>query len=284
MAGLALPWRNGATKALLVMGDAPPHDPEPSTGYTRTSVAAAAKAVDPAAIYSINIGGGGSPYFENLAADSDGHSYTALDPSSAVDQITTAIGAITSSAVTLDPGGPYTGAVGEPITFTADLAGLDETTPVHFAWDFDGDGVYDQATELPTVTHTFTERHSGTIGVAVWAGDATAEAPTATATTQADIATPTTAKYTGQRAGTTGRSVHLQAFVYDPLDLPLAGIPVTLNLGDDATCLATTDSDGKAVCDVLVPGPPGRSIVSAVASPTQTYFRSADAASFNTQH
>lgn len=37
-------WRSGAKKAIVVMTDAPPHDPEPFTGYTRASVAAAAQA------------------------------------------------------------------------------------------------------------------------------------------------------------------------------------------------------------------------------------------------
>jgi len=44
MTGLALPWRPDARRALLVMGDAPPHDPEPVTGFTEASVSAAALA------------------------------------------------------------------------------------------------------------------------------------------------------------------------------------------------------------------------------------------------
>src|SRR5262249_31086128 len=38
------PWRSGVRKSIIVMTDAPGHDPEPSTGYTKTSVAAAALA------------------------------------------------------------------------------------------------------------------------------------------------------------------------------------------------------------------------------------------------
>lgn len=37
-------WRSGSNKSIVVMTDAPPHDPEPFTGYTRASVAAAALA------------------------------------------------------------------------------------------------------------------------------------------------------------------------------------------------------------------------------------------------
>lgn len=35
---LTLDWRSGATKAIIVLGDAPPLDPEPETGYTYESV------------------------------------------------------------------------------------------------------------------------------------------------------------------------------------------------------------------------------------------------------
>lgn len=38
------PWRSDAKKAIIVMTDAPPHDPEPFTGYTAASVIAAAQA------------------------------------------------------------------------------------------------------------------------------------------------------------------------------------------------------------------------------------------------
>lgn len=37
-------WRSGAKKSIIVMTDAPPHDPEPFTGHTRASVIAAARA------------------------------------------------------------------------------------------------------------------------------------------------------------------------------------------------------------------------------------------------
>lgn len=39
------------------MGDAPPHDPEPTTGYTAASVAADAIALDPAEIFPVVVGG-----------------------------------------------------------------------------------------------------------------------------------------------------------------------------------------------------------------------------------
>ena len=41
MEAAALPWRKNAGKVIIILGDAPPHDPEPVTGYTYGSVVAA---------------------------------------------------------------------------------------------------------------------------------------------------------------------------------------------------------------------------------------------------
>lgn len=43
-------------KRIIAMGDAPPHDPEPFTGYTLATVTAEAEAADPVSVYSIAIG------------------------------------------------------------------------------------------------------------------------------------------------------------------------------------------------------------------------------------
>jgi hypothetical protein len=53
---LNFPWRKGVNKAVIVMGDAPGHDPEPHSGLTSASVAAHAAAVDPAHVYPILVG------------------------------------------------------------------------------------------------------------------------------------------------------------------------------------------------------------------------------------
>ncbi|MEW6574608.1 MAG: VWA domain-containing protein [Bacillota bacterium] len=72
-------WRDGVKKAVILMGDAPGHDPEPFTGYTRSSVVAAAEAVDPAVIYAIAISGYRDTYeyFSSLATETEGKVFTA---------------------------------------------------------------------------------------------------------------------------------------------------------------------------------------------------------------
>ena len=39
---LHFPWRSGVTKTVIVMGDAPGHDPEPHTGLTLSKIKAEA--------------------------------------------------------------------------------------------------------------------------------------------------------------------------------------------------------------------------------------------------
>lgn len=51
-------WRGGdVQKQIIVMGDAPPHDPEPNTGYTEASVSQDAFNADPVNISTVPLGG-----------------------------------------------------------------------------------------------------------------------------------------------------------------------------------------------------------------------------------
>ncbi len=54
MEGLKLDWRPGVRKIVIAIGDAPPKDPEPVTGYTAQSVAKFAFDIDPVEIYAID--------------------------------------------------------------------------------------------------------------------------------------------------------------------------------------------------------------------------------------
>ncbi|MEA2786325.1 MAG: hypothetical protein QOF71_2429, partial [Candidatus Eremiobacteraeota bacterium] len=73
------PWRDGVNKAIIVMGDAPGHDPEQHSGLTSASVIAAALAVDPAVIYPILVGPYGAfgtdAFMANLAAGTGGQTF-----------------------------------------------------------------------------------------------------------------------------------------------------------------------------------------------------------------
>lgn len=114
-------WRSGAKKTVLLLGDAPPHDPEPVTGYTLQIVQDAAAAVggtpelpDVSANFAALLGGsadatsGGvsiytlqigydsttKSFFEALSAGTGGQSFTAVSASGVVPAIREIIGVI----------------------------------------------------------------------------------------------------------------------------------------------------------------------------------------------
>jgi subtilisin family serine protease len=63
-------------------------------------------------------------------------------------------------------GGPYAGTIGEAITFDAS-GSIDDGTIVSYEWDWDNDGVYDDRTSSPKITHAWSEAHTGTITLRV---------------------------------------------------------------------------------------------------------------------
>lgn len=87
-------WREDAKRSVIIMTDAPPHDPEPHTGYTSRNVVDAAYAmgvsrnifdadieesyIEPVSIYSIISGGNSQAvyYFSNISKQTGGKLYT----------------------------------------------------------------------------------------------------------------------------------------------------------------------------------------------------------------
>ena len=94
--GLGSGWRDGVKKVLILMGDAPPHDPDCSDGTTHADVVAAAFAVDPASIYPILVGSDTSAasFFSTLAEDTGGEMVEAATADDVVSAMLSAIGDI----------------------------------------------------------------------------------------------------------------------------------------------------------------------------------------------
>ena len=93
--GLGGDWRQGVAKAIILIGDAPPHDPDCCTGETSADVVAAALAGDLASIFTIVIGEdtAAAAYFATLAAETGGKAFTAATAGDVVDAILEAINA-----------------------------------------------------------------------------------------------------------------------------------------------------------------------------------------------
>ena len=167
-------WRGDdcAMKAIILMGDAPPHDPEPFTGYTLSSVITAAELADPVICYPIQIGGTVEKFAE-IASGTGGEDFTAETADEVVDAILEAIETITTKPVA-DPNGPYTGTEGVPITFDGSGSYDPDGTIVSYDWDFDDGGT--GTGENPT--HTYAGARTYTVTLTVTDNDALTDTKT----------------------------------------------------------------------------------------------------------
>ncbi|MHC4498678.1 MAG: InlB B-repeat-containing protein, partial [Planctomycetota bacterium] len=88
-------WRNepDVARAIILIGDAPPHEPEPTTGYTLDGVIAAATAGAPKKIFAIPVDGHPTTtgYFTSLAEGTGGAVPEAADATEVVDAVMEAI-------------------------------------------------------------------------------------------------------------------------------------------------------------------------------------------------
>lgn len=164
---LNLKWRDGVKKIDIAYGDAPAKDPEPTTGFTWDSVADHAYKIDPVEVYGIDSGSLTTDgTFQQLVDKSGGKSYSIDNASEASDAIIKALDtALSKPFAWLD--GPYMGKPGTTIDFDARGSYSANGSLTKYEWDFNGDGVYDQATTTPQVSHTFDALFEGTVGVRV---------------------------------------------------------------------------------------------------------------------
>ena len=155
-------WRDNVKKVAVVMTDAPPHDPEPFTGYVAQDVIDAAIALDPVIIYPIMIGSDSiaEAYMETLSEGTAGEVFNAANAGEVVEAIMEAI-EITFKAPTAEANGPYAGNVGETITFDATASYDPDGEIVLYEWDFESDGVYDASGVTPTATYSYPSEFIG---------------------------------------------------------------------------------------------------------------------------
>ncbi|PJF40161.1 MAG: VWA domain-containing protein [Chloroflexi bacterium] len=101
MTAIEFPWRDGAQKVIILMGDAPPHDPEPVTGFSRDSTLQAAFNVDPANVFPILIENNEDTRaaFQALADGSSGRLFNAQSSAEVVDTILATIGSVTGDPI-----------------------------------------------------------------------------------------------------------------------------------------------------------------------------------------
>ena len=90
-------WREGVSKAIILMADAPPHDPEPwDDGHTLDDVIYWSENIDPVRVYSIVIGNNPTTYaaFSKISEGTGGKVYSAPEALDVAGAIIEAIGDI----------------------------------------------------------------------------------------------------------------------------------------------------------------------------------------------
>jgi Cutinase/PKD domain/von Willebrand factor type A domain len=168
MTALGLDWRDGAHKEMIVIGDAPGHDPDPVTGYTAADVIQKALALDPVAINVLPANSDADATFGPVAQATGGADISSADDAAAAIESTIQS---TQTAPVAGLGGPYDGFTDQPITLSAAASYSPQGRALTFGWDFNADGTIDETTTNPTVEHTFADGYDGLVTVTVTDSD-----------------------------------------------------------------------------------------------------------------
>lgn len=172
-----LSWKNGATKAAVVLTDAGYHDPDKVDGSTVASVVKRSLEIDPVNVYPVIPSYLNSNY-QDLADRTAGQ--IIQDTGDTVGALTTALTKIINRPVAILKNTEYLAKKDQTVHFNASDSYVVDATITGYDWDFNGDGVFDQHTAEPTVDHTYTTDFDGLMQVRVSADNATIASASAT--------------------------------------------------------------------------------------------------------
>ena len=161
-----LQWRDGATKAAVVLTDTTYHSPDPE-GWTFRDVVIRSLEIDPVNIYPV-VPSGLAPEYASLANETAG----AVVPSGddVASALTNAIETVNTRPVIFFKQQGYAGLLGQAIEFQADAVDPDSEID-HYEWDLDGDSSPDTTTAEPTVSHIYTGHFDGVVQVRAISAD-----------------------------------------------------------------------------------------------------------------
>jgi len=214
---LNMQWRPGVTKILLVIGDAPVKLPPVDNDGNLISaeqLIQKSKEIDPVQIFPIDMG-----YLNENGEMSSlalGTSGSVLTPGS--NAVVDAVVEVILKAVD-QPfawiGETYVGKVGAPLTFDAS-GSYDPNGYIleSYEWDFEGDGIYDMTTSVPSVSKTYTAPFSGLVSMRVTSAEGLSSIATANLLINIDGSVP---QWTEEEAGD-----------WDANDIPISSLRVLL--------------------------------------------------------
>lgn len=152
-----LDWKDGATKAAVVLTDAGYHDPDRAQGWTLSDVVARSLEIDPVNVYPV-VPSYLTTFYGPLAERTAGQ--VVLDSGNTQQALRDAFVSVTSRPVVFFELGDYVAAPGEEIRFAVDAYDVDASID-HFDWDVNGDGTVDATTTEPELAWSYATPWSG---------------------------------------------------------------------------------------------------------------------------
>ena len=159
-----LQWRDGATKAAVILTDATYHDPDRVDASTLATVAKRALEIDPVNVYPI-VSSRAASFYTALAEATTGQVIVNDGDTSAA--LTSALTKLQTRPVVVLPHPDYYATPGQEITFDASASYSPGSTLVRYDWDYNGDGTFDEVTTYPIVKHAYPEVAEGLMQVRV---------------------------------------------------------------------------------------------------------------------
>lgn len=166
-----LEWRNGATKAAIVLTDATYHDPDRVDGSTLEAVAKRALEIDPVNVYPIVPAHYGS-FYTALAESTTGEVIVNSGDTEAA--LTKALTKINTRPVALIKHPHYYAQPGQSIRFDVSASYSPSSEIVSYEWDYNGDGVFEESSDSPVAVRTYPEVFDGVMQVRMTDANGTA--------------------------------------------------------------------------------------------------------------
>lgn len=157
-----LEWRNGATKAAIVLTDATYHDPDRVDGSTLEAVAKRALEIDPVNVYPVVPAHYGS-FYTQLAEATTGEVIVNSGDTEAA--LTRALTKINTRPVALIKHPHYYAQPGQSIRFDVSDSYSPASEIVSYEWDYNGDGVFEESSTTPVAVRTYSEVFDGVMQV-----------------------------------------------------------------------------------------------------------------------
>lgn len=165
-----LAWKDGATKAAIVLTDAGFHQPDRVDDSTVESVAKRSLEIDPVNVYPV-VPSGVAPQYHELASKTTGQ--VIVDTGDTVAALTQALSKIETRPTALLKNTEYSAEPGKEVTYDASDSYVVDATITKYEWDINGDGTFEYTTTTPIVSHTYSANLDGTMQVRLTASNGT---------------------------------------------------------------------------------------------------------------